>query len=82
MPMRLSSNDSNFESQFAALLGQKRELSADIDDAIRAIITDVRMRGDAALADLTLKYDRLELQRAGLAITPAEIESAFAACSK
>jgi histidinol dehydrogenase len=82
MPMRLSSNDSNFESQFAALLGQKREMSADIDDAIRAIIADVRTRGDTALADLTLKYDRLELQRAGLAITPAEIESAFAACSK
>ena len=82
MPMRLSSNDNNFESQFAALLGQKREVSSDIDDAVRAIIADVRARGDAALAELTLKYDRLDLQRAGLAITAAEIESAFAACSK
>jgi histidinol dehydrogenase len=82
MPMRLSSNDSNFESQFAALLGQKREVSSDIDDAVRAIIADVRTRGDAALAELTLKYDRLDPQRAGLAITAAEIESAFAACSK
>ena len=82
MPMRLSSNDSNFESQFAALLGQKREVSSDIDDAVRAIIADVRARGDAALAELTLKYDRLDLQRAGLAITAAEIESALAACSK
>ena len=82
MPMRLSSNDSNFESQFAALLGQKREVSSDIDDAVRAIIADVRTRGDAALAELTLKYDRLDRQRAGLAITAAEIESALAACSK
>ena len=82
MPMRLSSNDSNFESQFVALLGQKREVSSDIDDAVRAIIADVRTRGDAALAELTLKYDRLDPQRAGLAITAAEIESAFAACSK
>ena len=82
MPMRLSSNDSNFESQFVALLGQKREVSTDIDDAVRAIIADVRTRGDAALAELTLKYDRLDLQRAGLAVTAAEIEAAFAACSK
>lgn len=82
MPMRLSSNDSNFESQFAALLGQKREVSADVDDAVRAIIADVRTRGDAGLAELTLKYDRLDLRRAGLAVTAAEIESAFAACSK
>ena len=47
MPMRLSTNDSNFESQFVALLGQKREVSTDVDDAVRAIIADVRTRGDA-----------------------------------
>jgi histidinol dehydrogenase len=82
MPMRLSTNDSNFESQFVALLGQKREVSTDVDDAVRAIVADVRTRGDAALAELTLKYDRLDLQRAGLAVTAAEIESAYAACSK
>ena len=56
MPMRLSSDASDFESQFAALLGQKREVSTDIDDAVRAIIADVRTRGDAGLAELTLKY--------------------------
>ena len=82
MPMRLSTNDSNFESQFVALLGQKREVSTDVDDAVRAIIADVRTRGDAGLAELTLKYDRLDLQRAGLAVTAAEIEAAYAACSK
>lgn len=82
MPMRLSTNDSNFESQFVALLGQKREVSTDVDDAVRAIIAEVRTRGDAGLAELTLKYDRLDLQRAGLAVTAAEIESAYEACSK
>ena len=82
MPMRLSTNDSNFESQFVALLGQKREVSTDVDDTVRAIIADVRTRGDAGLAELTLKYDRLDLQRAGPAVTAAEIEAAFASCSK
>jgi histidinol dehydrogenase len=82
MPMRLSSKDSDFESRFATLLGLKREVSADVDEAVRAIIADVRSRGDKALAELSLKYDRLDLARTGLAITAAEVEAAFAACSK
>jgi len=82
MPMRLSSDDRNFESQFAALLGLKREVSVDVDNAVRAIIADVRSRGDVALAELTLKFDRLDLQRTGLAVTAAEVDTAFAACSK
>ncbi len=82
MPMRLSSDDRNFESQFAALLGLKREVSVDVDNAVRAIIADVRSRGDVALAELTLKFDRLDLKRAGLAVTAAEVDAAFAACSK
>jgi histidinol dehydrogenase len=82
MPMRLSSDDRNFESQFVALLGLKREVSVDVDNAVRAIIADVRSRGDAALAELTLKFDRLDLQRAGLAVTAAEVEAAFAVCSE
>ncbi len=82
MPMRLSSDDRNFESEFAALLGLKREVSVDVDNAVRAIIADVRSRGDVALAELTLKFDRLDLKRAGLAVTAAEVDAAFAACSK
>jgi histidinol dehydrogenase len=82
MPMRLKSDDKDFESQFAALLGLKREISVDVDNAVRVIIDDVRSRGDAALFDLTLKFDLLDLGRAGLAVTAAEVEAAFRACSK
>jgi histidinol dehydrogenase len=82
MPMRLKSVDKDFEKQFTALLSQKREVSADVDNAVRDIIGDVRARGDAALVDLTLKFDRLDLRKIDMTVTAAEIEAAVAECSK
>ena len=43
--------------------------------AVRAIIADVRDRGDAALIELTAKFDRLELTPETLAFSEAEIEA-------
>lgn len=82
MPMRLKSADKNFEQQFAALLSQKREVSVDVDNAVRDIIAEVRTRGDEGLADLTLKFDRLDLRKSGVAVTAAEIDAAVRECSK
>jgi histidinol dehydrogenase len=82
MPMRLKSVDKNFETQFAELLSQKREVSVDVDNAVGDIIADVRTRGDAALIDLTLKFDRLDLRKVGLAVSASEIEAAYAECSE
>lgn len=82
MPMRLKSVDKDFEKQFTALLSQKREVSADVDNAVRDIVGDVRTRGDAALIDLTLKFDHLDLRKVKMAVTAAEVEAAFAECSK
>ncbi|MFA7305898.1 MAG: histidinol dehydrogenase [Hyphomicrobium sp.] len=82
MPMRLKSADKNFEQQFAILLSQKREVSVDVDNAVRDIIADVRARGDESLADLTLKFDRLDLRKSGVAVTAAEVDAAVRECSK
>ncbi len=82
MPMRLKSADKNFERQFAELLSQKREVSVDVDNAVRDIIAEVRSRGDEGLADLTLKFDRLDLTKTGVAVTAAEVDAAVRACSK
>ena len=82
MPMRLKSADKDFEKQFTTLLSQKREVSVDVDNAVREIVADIRERGDAALVDLTLKFDRLDLRRAGVAVTAAEIEAAVRECSQ
>jgi histidinol dehydrogenase len=43
----------------------KREEAPDVDAAVAAIIADVRARGDAAVIDLTARFDRLDLTPAG-----------------
>ena len=45
-------------------------------EAVRAIIADVRARGDAALLELTQRFDRLDLAKTGIRVTDAEIGAA------
>jgi histidinol dehydrogenase len=80
MPVRLDSRSADFEARFAAFLATRREAAADIEAATRAIVDDVAARGDAALLEATRKFDRLELEAAGLRVTPAEIDAAVQAC--
>jgi histidinol dehydrogenase len=63
----------DFEARFTALLSMKREDSPDVDDTVAAIIKDVRARGDAAVIELTAKFDRLELTPETLRFSPAEV---------
>jgi len=79
MPIFLNSSDADFETRFAAFLTTKREDSPEVDDVVRDIIADVRARGDAAVLELTAKFDRLELHADQLIFTPEEIE---AECAK
>lgn len=44
----------------AALLVRTTRMAEGIDDAVTAILADVRARGDAAVADYTRKFDRRE----------------------
>jgi histidinol dehydrogenase len=78
MPIRLDSADTDFEARFSALLGGKRESSQDVNDTVVGIIADVRRRGDAAVVDLTNKFDRTELTADVLRFTEDEIEAAAA----
>ncbi len=79
MPLFLSTREAGFEAAFTALLGAKREEAQEVDDAVAAIIADVRARGDAALIELTARFDRLQLTPATLALSPEEINAACAA---
>ena len=74
----LKTSDPNFEDRFKALLAQKREQAADVDDKVAAIIARVRAEADAALIDLTLAYDGLDLRQVGIRVTQVEIEAARA----
>jgi histidinol dehydrogenase len=79
MPQFLNSTASGFEAAFTALLGQKREDSPDVDDAVAAIIAKVRARGDAALIALTSRFDKFVLTAETMAFSAAEID---AECAK
>jgi histidinol dehydrogenase len=80
MPVRLDRSSADFDERFGKFLGAKREVSADVEAAARAIVQDVAARGDAALIEATKKFDRLELAASSLRVTAAEIEAAVKAC--
>ncbi|WP_375312312.1 histidinol dehydrogenase [Bradyrhizobium sp. A5] len=80
MPVRLDRSSADFDQRFAAFLAAKREVSADVEATVRAIVDDVAKRGDAALLEATAKFDRLSLDASGLRVTAAEIEAAVKAC--
>ena len=81
MPMILNAADPGFEAAFVALLGMKREDSPDVDAVVAGIIADVLARGDAAVIDLTARFDRLMLTPQTLRFTTAEIDAACAMVS-
>ena len=78
MPVFLNSKDEGFEAAFEALLTMKREDAPEVDDAVAAIIADVRTRGDAAVIALTERFDRLSLTPDRLAFTREEIDAGIA----
>jgi histidinol dehydrogenase len=82
MPIRLDNRTPDFAQRFRALLATKREASADVENAVRAIIADVAARGDHALIELTRTFDRLDLDQGGLRVTADEIAGAHASCDR
>ena len=82
MAIRLDTSAANFAEKFRALLDTKREVSADVEAAVRLIVADVAARGDRALVDYTQKFDRFDLDKAGLRVTPQEVAAALEACDR
>ncbi len=82
MPLRLNDSEPGFETAFARFLSRRRETEADVDAAVAEILADVRRRGDAALVELTERFDRVELTAGALRVTEDEIAAARAACEK
>src|SRR6185437_4939763 len=80
MPKWLSTAEPDFPRKFASFLTEKREVSAEVDTAVAGILRDVRNRGDAALFDLSQKFDHIDLKQTGIRVTAAKIGAAVAAC--
>ena len=78
MAIWLEQASADFEQRFAAFLTTKREVSEDVNAAVRAIIDDVRARGDAALAEYSLRFDGLDFSVTPMRVSEADIDAAFA----
>jgi len=80
MPIRLDTRSPEFGARFSAFLGTKRESAQDVEATVRAIVADVTARGDAALIELTNKFDRAALTPGTLRVSAPEIAAAMSQC--
>lgn len=55
--LRLSTRSGDFTAEFDALVNARREADGDVSRDVAAIIARVRTEGDAAVAELTKKFD-------------------------
>ncbi|CDZ30755.1 Histidinol dehydrogenase [Neorhizobium galegae bv. officinalis] len=82
MAIWLDQASQDFEARFSAFLSTKREVSEDVNTVVRAIIDDVRARGDQALIDYSARFDGIDLAKVGIKVTEAEIDAALAATDR
>ncbi len=80
MAIELDMRSADFEQRFEALLGAKRESAVEVDEAVAAIIADVRARGDEAVSDYSRRFDRVDIEAKGLRVASGEIDAAISAC--
>ncbi len=80
MPKRLQTSDPGFEQAFAAFLGEKREVSADVDAAVAKIVADVKAHGDAALVELSRRFDHVDFGKVTMRVSAHDVRAAFDAC--
>lgn len=78
---RFATTDTQFEQAFATLLDDRGSLETSVAEPVRAILADVRARGDAALCDYTSRFDRLNLTPETIRIGTDEIASEAAKVS-
>ena len=72
---RLDTSAAGFSEEFATLLAARGSDERSVAEPVRAILADVRSRGDEALCDYTARFDRLTLPAEKLRISAEEIAS-------
>ena len=77
---RLSTADAGFDAELDRLTRYEAAQDDAVESTVRAIIADVRRRGDAAVLEYTRKFDRIEARdMAQLDVSRAQLEAALAA---
>jgi histidinol dehydrogenase len=59
--LRLNTRDAGFDKAFRRLVRDRRESEDDVARDVELILADVRNRGDAALVEMTARFDRHQL---------------------
>ena len=77
----LKFSDPDFARQFQRIEQRADEVPDNIEETVKAIITDVRQRGDAALFELSSKFDRIDLTADNIEVSAAEIDAAMTTVS-
>jgi len=81
MARRLKQSDAGFDDAFEVLVAAGRDIDDEVDEIVAAIIADVRARGDAALLELTAKFDRFVVENvSALFVPPRDIVAARSLC--
>ena len=78
----LKFSDNDFGTKFQRIEQRADEVPAGIEETVKTIIADVRQRGDAALFELSKKFDRIDLDVTNIEVSAAELESALANVSE
>lgn len=81
MPRRLDATHPSFDADFQTLLTQERSAEEDVRTVVADILTDIRLRGDAALFEYTDRFDRVALSPETVRVRPEEMLAAREACS-
>ena len=81
MHRRLDACDPGFAVAFDALVEAARDTDVGVAGAVAQIIADVARLGDDAVAALTLRFDRINLEATGFEIGADEIDRACAEVS-
>ena len=69
-------SDADYSIQLASL-NRRAEASDAVQEVVRDVISQIRERGDAALFDLTERFDKVRLTAETAKVSPAELESAW-----
>jgi histidinol dehydrogenase len=75
--IRLDASAAGFAAAFTDLVNARREADEDVARDVAAIVTRVREEGDAALSNLTQRFDRFDLDAQGWRIDRADCLAAW-----
>jgi len=75
---KLRTTDADFEMRFRQAVVEKDASAAELESAVRAILREVKERGDEALFAYTKQFDRISLDKQSVGLSREDMETAYA----